>query len=271
MSGQVYNVRKKIFADGTEQYSIAPNLRCVGYELTPADRLPKVGSVDKDRSRSVAAKRAIQMVYDLAKSNLWDWFITLTFDPVKVNSFDYDACVEAIKLFTQALRDRGDIGYLLVPELHKSGAYHFHGLVIGDLPHEPARRSSGRLIFDGKGHQVYNIPIYKYGHTMAVRCYTQSRTGYVAKYITKQDAVPEGRKRYWASRNLQRPTVEYSVMQYMSEYVELLSRADYHKVIQSPYGDYEVLEIHGEEEQGLRTRVNKIKILFTQEEEKTAC
>ena len=102
-----------------------------------------------------------------------------------------------------------DFVYLLVPELHEKGRYHFHGLIKGPLPHEEARNPWGKLILDDNGHQVYNIPIFKYGFTTAIKCYSQAATGYVAKYITKQDAVPEGKKRYWVSRNAARPKLEY--------------------------------------------------------------
>lgn len=243
----VYNVRKKTFADGTEQYMFCDKARVVGYE---DDRHKKKGKgISKERKAEDSRKRAVQTVYDIAKSNIWDWFITLTFDPEKVNSYDYDECVEAIKLFTQRLRDKSkDFVYLLVPELHEKGRYHFHGLVKGPLPHEIACNPWGKPILDGKGHQVYNIPIFNMGFTTAIRCYSQAATGYLAKYITKQDVVPEGRKRYWASRGVQRPKVDYLEMG-TEEYCSVFNASDFRKEIKGPYGNYELLEIHGKEGQ----------------------
>ena len=68
---------------------------------------------------------------------------------------------------------------------------------------------------------------------------------YAAKYITKQDAVPEGKKRYWASRSCQRPKVEYLECD-KSEYADIYNASDYKKVVESPWGACELLEIHGE-------------------------
>lgn len=45
---------------------------------------------DSDRSKSVSLNRTKNMVYYLARSNIWDWFVTLTFNPEFVDSFNYD-------------------------------------------------------------------------------------------------------------------------------------------------------------------------------------
>ena len=141
-----------------------------------------------------------------------------------------------------------DFVYLLVPELHEKGRYHFHGLIKGPLPHKKAHHYwTGEPMLDDNGHQVYNIPIFKYGHTTAIKCCSQAATGYVAKYITKQDAVPEGKKRYWASRNAARPKLEYLELD-MEEYCRIFYASDYQKKTESQWGTFELLEIHGKEE-----------------------
>ena len=79
------------------------------------------------------------------------------------------------------------------------------------------------------------------------KCYSQAATGYVAKYITKQDAVPEGKKRYWVSRNAARPKLEYLELD-MEEYCRIFNASDYQKKTESQWGTFELLEIHGKEE-----------------------
>lgn len=255
----IYNVKVKTFADGTRQYMFYSNAREVGY-TDDRPRKKKEKSDDKDRQDSL--RRSIQTVYDIAKSNIWDWFVTLTFDPQKVNSYDYDACVDAVIRFLKCLRYLSeDFVYLLVPELHKSGRYHFHGLIRGPLPHEEALNLCGRRVLDDNGHQVYNIPIYDYGFTTAIKVYSLSAIGYIAKYITKQDAVPQGRKRYWASRGVARPKVEYFMLD-KEAYCEIFNQADYKKLIETvDYGTYELLEIHGKGVAGADGEVNKIKTI----------
>ena len=239
-----YNVRRKTFLDGTQQYMFYSNAKEKNF--TENKKKTKKGGGDPEKNKEDARKRAIQVVYDLIRSNPWTWFITLTFDPEKVNSFDYDECVEHMKLFTRKLRDRGLL-YVLVPELHESGRYHFHGVVLGKLPVVPAKNPYGKLMLDDKGRQIYNISIYEYGFTTATAIDDLARAAsYVAKYITKENCVPAGKKSYWASRSLKRPEVDYLELSEV-EYCEIYNQAAYKKVTESQWGCFELLEIRGKE------------------------
>lgn len=242
-----YNVRKKTYADGTQQFMFHPSGAEVGYEIEKEDKPKgKRGEGDK-RAKEESRKRAVQMVYDLAKSTMWDWFITLTFDPKQVDSYDYDECSKYIQKFTRWLRDKSkDFVYLFVPEKHESGRYHFHAVIKGPLEVKEALNPWGKPILDDKGHQVYNVLGYEYGFTTAVKVYSNSAIGYIAKYITKQDAVPPNKKRYWASRSIPKPIIEYLQMPTI-DYVQAFESADYVKQIKGPNGDYLLVEYHGEE------------------------
>lgn len=264
MESIVYNVKKKTFPDGTIQYTFYELARERGYEENRKKKKKGIG--DPKKNKQDAAKRATQMVFEYARCNSFDWFITLTFDPEKVNSFDYDECVECIKKFTQRLRDRG-IRYILVPELHESGRYHFHGLLHGNLPVREAKNHyTGELLLDAQGRQVYNIDIYKDGFTTAMKCDGHARVAsYLAKYITKADCVPAGRKSYWVSRGLVLPNEEFYEVS-AEEYGEVFNRADFTKVIDGgDYGKFIMCEIHGEggrESQKLiYGEVNKMKTI----------
>lgn len=138
----------------------------------------------KERSISSSMARTKGAVYHLARSNEWDWFITLTFNPKCVDSFDYAACVKKLsKWLNNARLSCPDMGYLVVPEKHPtSGRYHFHGLFkncqgLGFV-------DSGHV--DNHGNRVYNVGSYKLGFTTATVVSDQARvTRYIAKYITK--------------------------------------------------------------------------------------
>lgn len=54
---------------------------------------------------------------------------------------------------------------------------------------------------------------------------------YIAKYLTKKLAVPKGRKCYWASRSLAKPTVEYVDMQEQDFMWDVWATARYTKEI----------------------------------------
>lgn len=162
----------------------------------------------KKKKRSIASSmgRTINAVYEKARANIWDWFITLTFNPEKVDSFDYQSVVKSLKNWIDYIRRFSpDIGYIIVPEKHESGRFHFHGLF----------RSCDGLQFvssgktDKKGNLIYNVGAYKLGWSTATRINDQSKvTKYIAKYISKDLVqVAFNKKRYWASRNLLDPEV----------------------------------------------------------------
>lgn len=220
-----YNVRVKTFPDGTKQYMYSERTKQREYE-TEEKKLTGDSVKQKEKEN---ASRAVQKVYDLARSNEFDWFITLTFDPKKVNRYDYDSCADAIKRFTDVLYHNGN-KWIVVPEQHKDSAYHFHGLV------------SGHLDLTHHAGDVYNLNSYKYGFTTATPIKDRKRVStYIAKYLTKEIVVPKGRKRYWASRSLVRPTEEY-VQMYTEDFGKLWNDSRYHKLISSPYGDFLLCE-----------------------------
>lgn len=70
---------------------------------------------------------------------VWDYFITLTIDPKKLDNTDFNLVSEKLNIWTNNLKKRyaPDLKYILVPELHKDKTkWHFHGLFadIGQMP-----------------------------------------------------------------------------------------------------------------------------------------
>ncbi len=157
---------------------------------------------DHERSLQSSMNRTKNRVYHLARSNVWEWFVTLTFNPAKVDSFDYDDCVKHLKSWIDTVRRAcPGMKYLIVPEKHTSGRFHFHGL-FADCQNL-SFTDSGYLTKDGR--VIYNIGSYRLGFTTATKVRDSSRvTGYIGKYITKDLCqVSSGKKRYWSSRNLE--------------------------------------------------------------------
>lgn len=227
-----YNVRIKTYPDGHKQYfwSENPIFRLdeeidfpelvesvkrkrrqskLRREIQSFDREEDIEDDDVSYLRSGRnIRRTVNEVYDIARSNEFNWFINLTLSDKYVNRYDYCSCADAVKKFTDRLRKLG-CKWLIVPEQHKDGAYHFHGLVQGDLPLTP----SGKTCYnkaDGIRLPIYNLANYEYGFTNVTQIMHPKKTAsYIAKYLTKQIAVPKGKKCYWASKSLARPTVEY--------------------------------------------------------------
>lgn len=125
-----------------------------------------------------SAARARKELFDLAACNPFELFITLTLDKEKVDRYDAKAVVRKMGVWLDNLVRRHGFAYLIVPERHKDGAIHFHGLCKADgLKLVP----SGRR--DKSGREVFNVANWRYGFTTAVRL--DGDYGNVCKYITK--------------------------------------------------------------------------------------
>lgn len=209
-----------VFDEESQEYTMTrfnPSLYAVEpFGDTLAKRMPEDKLSGPERSARNSMCRTVNKVYSLSRSNLWDWFVTLTFDPQKVNSFDYDSCVKALSNWLIVQRRKcPDLKYIMVPELHKSGRWHFHGLMA----------ECDGITFTDSGHctpsgdAIYNVDSYRLGFSTATRVHDNERvTKYISKYITKElCAVTTGRKRYWASRNL----AECEMEEYLLEGAEL--------------------------------------------------
>lgn len=166
--------------------------------------LKQQGFIDLERSVQNSVSRTKQKIYDIARSNDWEWFITFTFDPKKINSADYDYLSTLLSSWFHNIKKRyaPELKYLVVPELHKDGLkYHFHGALsnVGNL------QFIYRETIDGTDQ--YTLNQYNLGFSLCSQVKDNSRfCSYITKYITKDlCAVTKGKKRYWASRNLDKP------------------------------------------------------------------
>lgn len=181
---------------------------------------------DRERSLTVSMNRSVNNIYELTRANEWDYFVTLTFND-QVNRYDYDSCIGAMRMFLQRIRrSNPDMKYVMVPELHKDGAYHFHGL-FSQLDNieivETGRYSYGKYVFKkenipqnliDKCRPIYALDKYRYGYSDVQNVEdTKRAASYIAKYITKELAVTTmGRKRYWHSKNCKRPIITELLM-----------------------------------------------------------
>lgn len=235
-----WNVRIKTFPNGRKQYFYSEKVKIEDFEI--AEEVVHDGSAVERKERENNS-RAVQVVYDLAKSNKWDWYVTLTFSSDVVDRYDYKACYEYIRLFAKNLSQYYSCRYLFIPELHEDGAYHFHGLIQGDLPVVPAVNPKTGLPLIVKGAQIYNIPIYKAGFSNVSAVIKSDRiASYIAKYITKGFSCPKGCHRYLASTRKLLRSSEEKVIMTSDEFGEIFNSARYQKRIEGPYGSFLIAE-----------------------------
>lgn len=170
------------------------------------DEKPLLSSEQKEINAYRSYSRCKQQIYSYSRSVPWEWFITITFNPDKVDRTSFDACSYRLrKWLNNQRRNAPDLQYLFVPELHKDGkAWHFHGLMActGNIKFIDSGIMKG-------GQQIYNMSGWQYGFTTASRVKDIYRVSkYIGKYITKTlcDVTP-GRHRYYISNNLPQPEI----------------------------------------------------------------
>lgn len=135
-----YNIREYnvgILKQYADDYYKLVNLRSVrkaGYEdSSPSPVLPAARCAANNKKLSNNLSRARSAVYALARCNPWSYFVTLTLDPSKVDRNDLKAAYRKLAKWINNYNSRHNckVLYLLVPEPHKDGAWHFHGLLSG--------------------------------------------------------------------------------------------------------------------------------------------
>lgn len=232
-----YNCRVKIYPDGVKQYMLYPGYKQKNYKRGEVTW----SGLTVERKEEENQSRAMQIIYDLARSNSWDWFVTLTFSPVFCDRSRFEEVVPLLGRFTDIIRHNG-CKWLLVPDVHDDGCYHFHGLIKGSLNLEVAiNPHTGAQMFDESGREIYNIINYRYGFSTVTAVDDVARvSSYMTKYITKKVKVPKGFKRYWASKKLERPEVRDAVW-FPEQFSDLIQKR-YVKTIDSDYGTFYLLE-----------------------------
>jgi hypothetical protein len=193
------------------------------------DQTPAAIAANLDR----AARRAAAKVRDLALSNSFRWFITLTLDPAKVDRYNVKEVTRHLNTWLDNQVRRREAAYVIVPELHKDGALHFHGLVndCGGFvpsgtwkvpgrakPKKPrSKAEAARWAAEGPEagyHEVYNWDAWPWGFSTALELWGDydAAVAYVCKYIRKQTNTPKGKiagRWYFHGGKLQGPKVSY--------------------------------------------------------------
>lgn len=263
-----HNCRVKTYPDGTSVVMVADRdlFREPGWEEQRARKRSEAGALDGDdagrdlwdrldaaelsvwdlerieaapaqraaASLARAQRRAKAAVKDLAMSNDFRYFVTLTLDAAQVDRYSVTEVTRKLNNWLDNHVRRDGLAYVLVPERHRDGAIHFHGLFNGALavtdsgtidrgkgkpqrPRSEAQRA--RWLAEG-GHVVFNLPAWTLGFTTAIELYGERKraVNYVAKYIGKQmqpdgsgtlRAGKIGGRWYYSGGALRRPAVSF--------------------------------------------------------------
>lgn len=189
-----YVIKKKL--------SLHRSMRKTGFDIEIKKR--EKGTVNEEKL-DVNIIRAKSAIFELAYCNLWDFFFTFTLDP---NKYDRSDLGKWHKDFTQWIRDYNkkhslSIKFLLIPERHKDGSWHMHGLITG-LPLE-------HLIKNQNGYLDWLPYREKFGYCSVDHIKNHEAVSkYITKYISKnlQDCIKDiNAHMYYCSRGLRRSQI----------------------------------------------------------------
>ena len=173
---------------------------------SPREAGKKSDGADMERSM----RRARAKLRRLALANDFEYFVTLTLDPKKIDRYDGDAVIKALGRWADNMVRRHGLRYILVPERHKDGAFHFHGFFAG----EGLKVSRAGVEWDGR--PVFNLPQWPYGFTTAQKLHGDyhAAVGYCCKYIGKQSGERALGRWYYSGGALREPQKVYGDRDY---------------------------------------------------------
>ena len=153
--------------------------------------------------------RAKSTVQELALCNPWDWWVTLTIDGEKKDRYNLENYSKDLREFihnyNRRCPDTYKVKYVLVPEQHKDGAWHMHGLIKGIKPDD--------ICSNGNGYKEWKQYHAKFGYiSMAEIGDIEKTSSYMLKYMVKD--VEKGvnglnKQSFYASQGLERATEIY--------------------------------------------------------------
>lgn len=211
----IYQTKIKIYPDGSTVLTVYKNYKVYRGSAEKESRdfddnvslssEPKTDE-EKEYEKLKNLWRIKTKIKDYILSNDFNYFWTLTF---KADRYDYDLAFKKMSNWLRRMKRKyGKFDYIMIPELHKDGAIHFHG-VTGGL--------NAPIVDAGvmhKGSEVYNCLEWSHGFTTLTKIRDKEKTAsYVTKYITKEmqnSIVEKGKKKYWLSRGLRKPDVTFS-------------------------------------------------------------
>jgi len=197
-------------------------IRRAGYEAVDgeSDRTGRKNTAGNAAKLESSLSRTKSKIFEIALCNDWEWFATLTLNP----EYDRKDLRNYKKKLSTWIKNynrlhQTNIQYLLIPENHKDGSWHMHGLIMG-LPVEHLLEFSLSeklpikiLVEIAHGHKMYSWPAYAktFGYiTISKIKNIESVSKYITKYITKDlfsTKIDLNNHLYYCSKGLKRAEI----------------------------------------------------------------
>lgn len=127
---QVYDDKYFLYQYNDEDIRIVHQKYCrkKGFEDIKKDSyIPQQNKQEIDR---ISLSRTRRNIRELALSNNFEYFATLTINSEYCDRFHLTECQELLRKKLKKLkRKNNEFAYIFITEKHKDGAFHFHGLI----------------------------------------------------------------------------------------------------------------------------------------------
>ena len=188
----------KKYNEFTYKLTLCRSLRKKGFEYSKRVRVTGVN--DSKLCNNIS--RAKSKVLEYALCNEFEYFVTLTINKDKHNRYDLKSYYKTFSKFLNNYNYRYSVkvDYLLIPEKHKDGAWHLHGLIKG-LPLQHLKRNE-------HGYLDWTHYSNKFGFISLDPIRSIEKVSrYITKYINKEleSTIKElGAHLYYVSKGLKK-------------------------------------------------------------------
>lgn len=205
-SNGLYDYNVFIIKKYGEVYKLIKMVACKKIGLENTDSINNE-SYDYKLDNSIARSRSIIKEYALC--NDWRYFVTLTIDKCKYDRYNLKLYVKDLSRFilnyNRYCNDLEKIKYILIPEQHKDGAWHMHGLINGIKQKDINKNKNGYLDF-----KKYSE---KFGYMSLGKIKDKNKvSSYITKYISKNmfnTKIEKNSHLYYCSKGLKKAEVLY--------------------------------------------------------------
>lgn len=164
-----------------------------GYEKSKKDKEVKYDYEGDFAKSSSSLSRTRSIVREYCRCNSWEYFCTFTINPEKFDRFDLSGFYKSFSKYINNLnsrrKDNEKLLYMLVPEQHDNGAWHFHGLMTG-IPDD-------QLQVNENGYLDWPKLRNKFGFcSLSPVKDHEAVTKYIQKYVTKSMLLTQVPKNY---------------------------------------------------------------------------
>ena len=206
-----------------EQLSLSPR----PLSVLCADEKKEARLNEPDRARQF--RRIRSKSRSIAYGSRWAWYVTLTVSPSLCDRYSFDDIYrrvfrDIIYRYNHGMRSDRRLLYFFVPEFHKDGAIHLHGLLKNVRRESLRRNEHGYLEIADFRERLGFMNIQSLSKSS--REDYKRTVDYVLKYVTKNfEELPPGVHSYYCSKGLPRGEITQKI--YDDSVECLINSADY--------------------------------------------